>query len=154
RFTDTMIRAIVEEGRLSSAADTKYLTDVIIRRRDKVVAYWITQTNPLDAFVLRQGVDGAVLEFDNAAIRVGAAPARESYAAEWFAFDNTSGIETPIAGSAASDVPRFRVPMTAFGPRDRDGSRYAAVRIATIHPGYPAWAKPVVVTVRERGETL
>ena len=48
RFDDEMITAIVDKGGLSDPEAARYLTDVIIHRRDKVVAYWIAQTNPLE----------------------------------------------------------------------------------------------------------
>ena len=51
RFSDEMVKAIVATGELSDPDAAQYLTDVLIRRRDKVVAYWIGQTNPLDRFV-------------------------------------------------------------------------------------------------------
>ena len=43
RFSDRMIRGIVETGRLTNPEAARFLSDVIIRRRDKVVAYWLTQ---------------------------------------------------------------------------------------------------------------
>ena len=52
RFTNEMIHAIVATGRLSNPDAAAYLADTIIRRRDKVVAYWITGTNPLDRFAV------------------------------------------------------------------------------------------------------
>ena len=52
RFTDEMLRAIVAEGEISDPEAAAYLTDVIITRRDKVVNYWISRTNPLDRFEL------------------------------------------------------------------------------------------------------
>ena len=62
RFTDKMIRAIVAESRISDPEAVAYLTDVIITRRNKVVNYWISRTNPLDRFEVqsRAGVRGGV----------------------------------------------------------------------------------------------
>src|SRR4030095_9409440 len=48
RFTDPMIRSIVETARLSNPETARILGDIIIRRRNKSVAYWIARTNPLD----------------------------------------------------------------------------------------------------------
>src|SRR6185295_2297819 len=69
RFTNPMIEAIVKTGELSDPAAARYLTDVIIKRRDKVVRYWITRTNPLDHFMVEPVIGGSLLTFDNAAIR-------------------------------------------------------------------------------------
>ena len=75
RFTDEMIRAIVAAGKISDPEAAAYLTEVLITRRDKVVHYWISRTNPLDRFdVQRRADSGLQLTFDNAAVRVGAAP--------------------------------------------------------------------------------
>ena len=71
-FTDDMIRAIVAEGRLSDPDAAAYLTDVIITRRNKVVHYWISRTNPLDHFEAQRRADAELqLTFENAAIRGG-----------------------------------------------------------------------------------
>jgi hypothetical protein len=150
RFTDDMIRAIVDTGRLSDPAAANYLTDVIIRRRDKVVAYWITGTNPLDAFTVTRTANGSSLGFDNAAIRVRAARPGVRYQAEWSAFDNLTGTERPIGPRLDVVAPQIDIPNAAWGPGDGSGYRYARVRVATIHPDFPAWASPVVVTIRDR----
>ena len=55
RFTDAMIRGVVEEARLTNPEATRYLADVIIKRRDKTVRWGITGTNPLDRFEVRNG---------------------------------------------------------------------------------------------------
>src|SRR5262249_24832176 len=61
RFSNDMIRAIVGTGRLSDPEAAKILTDVIIRRRDKVVAFWIARTNPLDLFEVHRTDAGTEL---------------------------------------------------------------------------------------------
>jgi len=70
RFNDEMIRAIVAKAQMSDPEAEAYLTGVILKRRDKVVNYWITRTNPLDRFEVKSACDGLELSFDNAAIRV------------------------------------------------------------------------------------
>jgi len=150
RFNDEMIRAIVDEGRLSDPAAASYLTDVIKRRRDKVVAYWIGQTNPLDTFAVSRSSAGAELTFDNAAVRLGVARPAAGYKARWMALDNVKGVETNVGGDIDLADARIAIPGTAWGPRDEAGSRYAVASIATVHANFPQWASPVLVTVRER----
>ncbi len=150
RFNDEMIRAIVDEGRLSDPAAASYLTDVIKRRRDKVVAYWIAQTNPLDAFTVSRSAAGTELTFDNAAVRLGVAGPAASYKARWMALDNVKGSETTVGGDIDLADARIAIPGAAWGPRDEAGSRYAVASIATVHANFPQWASPVLVTVRER----
>src|SRR5215510_11225680 len=68
RFTDPMIRAIVATGELSDAKAANYLADVLIQRRNKVVSYWISRTNPLDQFGVERAGAATALTFDNAAV--------------------------------------------------------------------------------------
>ena len=69
KYSDAMIRGVVEEARLTNSAATRYLADVIIKRRDKTVRWGITRTNPLDRFEIRKG-GAPELRFDNAAVRL------------------------------------------------------------------------------------
>ena len=154
RFDDRMIRAIVDTGELSNPDAAKYLADVIIRRRDKVVAYWIVQTNPLDRFSVERSGDGAAMVFDNAAIRVGAAAPGATYRVEWTALDNASGTVRGSGSEAMVASPKVAIPAGAWGPADDAGFRYAVASIRTLHANHPAWAQPVVVTVRERAGTI
>jgi hypothetical protein len=127
---------------------------VIIRRRDKVVACWISQTNPLDRFVVGRTSTGAELTFDNAAIRLRLAQPEATYKARWLALDNTTGTERAVGEELDINDPRLAIPDAAWGPADDAAFRYAIVSIKTVHAGYPNWTSPVLVTVRERGGTI
>ncbi|NJR31214.1 hypothetical protein HC762_00190 [bacterium] len=83
RFSDEILRAIVAEADITDPEAERYLADVIIKRRDKIVMHWIVATNPLDAFIVTESPAGWALSFDNAAIRVGAASDRASYQLQW-----------------------------------------------------------------------
>jgi hypothetical protein len=150
RFTDEMLKAIVRTGALSNAEAERYLTDVIIRRRDKVVAYWISRTNPLDRFEVRRSGSGTDLTFENAAVRLHVAQPGATYAVRWFAVDNLAGTDKPVNDEMQVAQGRVSVPDGAWGPADDAGLRYATASIRTTHPGNPQWANPVRVTVRER----
>lgn len=153
RFSDEAVRRVIENAQISDPEAEAYLIDVMLRRRDKVVRYWITQANPLDTFAVAGGVSEATLSWDNAAIRVGAAGGDVRYRVRWSSFDNRIdriGEESP-AGEGESEVPRSTVPDAAWGPGDAFGFRYARARIATLHPDFPWWERPMVVTVRDRG---
>jgi len=154
RFTDQMIKAIVDTGELSDPDAARFLTEVIIRRRDKVVAHWIGQTNPLDGFAVDRTSAGSELVFDNAAIRVGAAPPGATYAARWTALDNTAGTERAVGETIELGSPRIAIPHGVWGPADGAGFRYAGVSITTIDARHPHWADPVLVTVRERSGAI
>lgn len=151
RFTDEMIRAIVAESRISDPEAATYLTDVMITRRDKVVSYWISRTNPLDRFEVQSRAGaGLQLTFDNAAIRVGAARQGDRYRVHWSALDNLSGQQRPVGEVVDRDETGTTVPDAAWGPPDDVGDRYAVAAIHTVHTDYPHWNEPVVVTLRDR----
>jgi hypothetical protein len=154
RFTNPMIEAIVKTGELSDPAAARYLTDVVITRRDKVVNYWITRTNPLDGFIVEPVVGGALLSFDNAAIRVKAAQPGANYKVRWKALDNLARIANPVGDEVALDRTCALVPGDAWGPADDTGARYAVAAIRTEHASFPAWNRPVEVTLRDRGGVI
>jgi hypothetical protein len=154
RFTDQVIRSIVEAGRLSDPDDERFLADVIIRRRDKVVVYWISQTNPLDAFEVRGSGADVQLTFDNAAVRARAAQPGVSYKVRWAALDNERGLEKSIGADVTASEPRLAVPNGAWGPADALGYRYATASIQSVHADFPHWASPVHVTVRNRNGSV
>jgi hypothetical protein len=149
RFSDQMLRSIVEISGLSDPDAARYLADVLITRRDKVVAYWITRTTPLDEFAVVRDGDAAALTFDDAAVRLGLAAGPE-YRAQWSSFDNLTGATAPIGSRSAIDDRRLEVPADAWGPRDQSGARYAVVAIASEHARFPHWTRPVQVTLRQR----
>jgi hypothetical protein len=151
RFTNPMIEAIVKTGELSDPAAARYLTDVIIKRRDKVVSYWITRTNPLDRFAVRSEAGGTRLSFDNAAVRLQAAEPNASYKLRWKALDNLARSARPVGDEVALDGMHAIVPAAAWGPADDTGARYAVASIRTEHATFPAWNRPVDVTLRDRG---
>jgi len=152
RFTDEMIAAVVKTGELSNPDAERYLTDVIIRRRNKSVAHWIALTNPLDRFVADHAASSDELSFDNAAVRLGVAPRRAVYHVQWYALDNTSGVATAVGSAAVSHTPRASIPAAAWGPADAAGLRYAVAAITTVDEAHPRWSRPVLVTVRRRAE--
>ena len=58
RFTDEMVRAIVHTGQYDDAAAERRLADILIKRRDKMVAHYFRQVNPLAEFeVVDEGTD-------------------------------------------------------------------------------------------------
>lgn len=150
RFSDEALRAIVADARVGDPEAERYLEDVIIKRRDKVVKHWIVATNPLDSFSVTKGTSGWTLDFDNAAVRVGAAKSGASYHVQWSNLDNLAGREQPVGDALSLDEPHVLVPSAAWGPMDDVGDRYAIGSIRTAHPDFPHWNEPVVVSLRDR----
>ena len=150
RFTDEMIRAIVAEAKMRDPEAEAYLIDVILKRRDKVVNYWISHTNPLDEFVVERASDAQVLRFDNAALRGGAAAGPASYKVQWSRLDNLAGREETVGEPVSLQAPRVTVAELAWGGKDDVGDRYAIASIRTTHPDFPHWSAPVQVSLRDR----
>lgn len=139
RFSDAAIRAMVRTGEYDDAETAEFLSGVIIERRDKVVAYYFAQLNPLDDF----RVDGAGrLRFENAGERAGLATV-EAYEYEWFRFDNDTGeTATIMRGETGEAV--VGLPSAAIV----DGAEYLMLRIRTRAPQLPNWLRAVDVYVR------
>ena len=72
RFTDEMVRAIVHTGQYDDAAAERRLADMLIKRRDKVVAHYFRQLNPLAEFEVVD--EGRTLRFRNLGEEAGLAP--------------------------------------------------------------------------------
>lgn len=153
KFSDEMIRAIVRTGQISDARAETYLADTIITRRNKVVAYWISRANPLDAFVVRPAGAGDRwrLGFDNAAVRVGAARPGAACRIRWSRLDNLTGREESVGDEVSVEGFLADVPET-WGPPDDVGDRYLIARISSEHADFPQWRAPVEVALRRRAE--
>ena len=137
QFSDEAIRGIVHRGDYLDPEAERFLADTIIRRRDKVVARYFTQINPLDSF----RVVGSRLEFRNLGVERGLAAA-EAYQYEWFLFDNDTSALTPLTHG---EVGQTALPIPA------SDEPYLMVRIRTRSETVPRWWNAVDVYLR-RGE--
>ena len=155
RFSDEMIKAIVATGELSDPDAARYLTDVIIRRRDKVVAYWIAPDQSARSLRGRSIVDGHRADVRQRGDSSGRGTTRSHlhHSAGWRSTIR-AGRER-AAGEARDFInPRLAIPDEAWGPADAAGFRYAIASISTVHANYPNWMSPVRVTLRERGGVI
>jgi len=137
RFSDAAIRAVVEKGRYTDPRATAYITDTLIKRRDKVLREWIVGVNPLENFALDAAGE---LTCDNAAVELGLAKAPESYRAVWHRFDNATHESRRIDETTAAST-RVRAPSdlpTARGV-------YVRVDVAATGGAHPSWSVPVSV---------
>jgi hypothetical protein len=140
RFTDDMIRGVVGKAQYSDAPATEFMTQALIKRRDKVVAAWLNQVCPVVDPVL--GADGG-LTFANAAVTARAATAPESYQLQWFRFDNASDTRTPAGEAQTATSAAARAPAGLL-----DSGDYVGVAITARHPQQAGWAKPSVFFFR------
>ena len=138
RLADEAIRAIVQTGGYEDSDAAEFLTRIIMQRRDKIVAYYFSQVNPLDGF----RVDDGAVRFDNLGERAGLATA-EAYEYEWFTFDNDT---RELAGIGSGETSDTAVPLPSNA--DRAGADYLMVRLSTRAPGVSSWRRSVDVYVR------
>ncbi len=131
RFTDDQVRAIVATGDFLSREAERYLADTVMERRDKVVAHYFRQLNPLDAFSA-----GESLTFRNLGAERGLGEVSE-YEYEWFSFDNQTGGLSPLG--APGRTPSARIPLP------ESDAPYLMVRIRSLSPTEASWRKAVDV---------
>src|SRR5262249_38545879 len=133
------IRKIVRVGQYTDPAVVDILTDVLIKRRDRIKAVWLTGVNPIVNVTLSPEGE---LRFENAAVQndVGGRP--DGYVLPWSRVDNATDTPTPVGAEAMVTDTRARAPSELL-----DGTDYVSVRIGTRHPRYPAWV-PVQVYFR------
>jgi hypothetical protein len=140
RFTDEMIGAVVKKAQYSDPRATEYMTQVLVERRDKVVATWLNQVCP--AVDPGLGSDGS-FRFTNAAVAARAADSAESYRLQWFRFDNTAGTRTPIGEPQTIATPAGRAPAGLLESGD-----YVGVELMALHPQHPGWKRPAAFFFR------
>jgi hypothetical protein len=99
-FSDTDIRAVVEEGQFSNPAVTDYITKVLIARRDSIGKAWFSQVPPIENLEI---IDQRLVYTDLGA-KYGLLPG-SSYTYSWFLFDDETGKKLPVADTSSSRVP-------------------------------------------------
>jgi hypothetical protein len=138
RFSDDAVHALVATGEFVDAAAEKHLADTLIRRRDKIVAYYFRQLNPLAEFRL----EGGALAFENLGERAGLARA-EAYEYSWHVLENRTGRLDPLeAATGESAEPRLALPPGGYS--------YVMARIRT-RASESAWKRAVDVYIRNEG---
>jgi hypothetical protein len=143
-FSDDLIRAAVRAGHYSDPNAEKYLGDVLIKRRDKIVSLYLTAVNPL----VNPRLDAAgQLTFENAAIAAGVAKGLPTYRAAWMLFDNMTGDTKPLS-STESQTTTVKAPP---GLPTTPGS-YIQVDISADVAAYPTWKQPIKTHFRRTAQ--
>jgi len=143
KFSDAWIRAAVEQAAYTDPAATEFLTETIIRRRDKVVAAWINQVCPVvDATLSADGM----LAFRNAAVDAKAATPPTQYELKWFAFDNTTDQRTAVG------APMITPDGSARAPDGLLRGDFVGVSVTASHAQQPGWAVPSTFIFRRGGD--
>jgi hypothetical protein len=138
-FSDEMIRAIVHTGQFSDATSEQLLGDIMIKRRDKILASYLPAVNPIVAPKL----ENDRLTFDNAAVAAHVAKPPASYHAVWLHFDNATGETRPI-GETTSTTASIAAPAGL----PTGANSYVAVNVSADSAEHAAWRKPVQMYFR------
>jgi hypothetical protein len=141
RFSDAAVRGIVEKAKYSDPLATEYMTQTLIKRRDKVLRTWLNVVNPV--------VDPALtaagrLTFTNAAVDAKVADAPVSYTLQWFAFDNAANERRNAGEPQTVRTPQADAPESLMQGK----SDYVGVAITAEHPQQAAWARPATFYFR------
>jgi hypothetical protein len=144
KFSDETILAIVRKAAYSDPAATDYIARTLIKRRDKVLATWLNQVNPVVEVAL--DATGA-LTFANASVDAKAATPAESYSLRWFQFDNATGSRRDLGAASTVTALRAQAPAELLN----GNVEYAGVTITAAHPGHSGWARPATVYFRRTG---
>jgi hypothetical protein len=140
RFSDDAVRALVHRGIYLDREAERYLADTIIKRRDKIVAHYFRQLNPLDAF----RVVGSSLLIRNLGEEEGLATV-QAYEYEWYVLDNDTEALTLL--NEKGEKGETARPELVIPESDED---YLMVRIRTRSEDEPKWRKAVDVYLRNR----
>ena len=147
RFTEPMVRGIVEKARYSDPRATDYLVGAIMKRRDKVLKTWLTPVNPIVDVALSATGE---LTFANAATDAGVATAPSAYLVRWARFDNVTDEANPL-GTATSAAPRVLVPAARID--DPGAPEFLQVEISAVHPDHATWNTPLTAHFRRGGSS-
>jgi hypothetical protein len=134
-FTDAEIRALVQTGEFSDPRATDWISECLIKRRDKIADAWLSRTLPIDRFRMENGM----LAFDELAQGRGAAP--REYTVGWASYDR-AGAATALPEAAGRQAPPLRA-----------DTEYLAATIGVAGAGDSS-PKPVTVYLRPRDGTL
>lgn len=143
RFTDEMIKGVVQKAQYSDSRATTYVAETLITRRDKVLATWLNQVCPVVDAEL--AADGA-LTFTNAAVTARAATAAEGYQLQWFRFDNATNTRTSSGEMQQVSGLSGRAPAGLLSSGD-----YVGVAVTARHSQHPGWTRPAAFFFRRSG---
>lgn len=142
RFSNEAIRAVVGKARYGDQRATDYITETLIKRRDKVVAHWLTAVNPLVDFGLSESGE---LTFANAAEQAGVAGPASGYRLQWARFDNQTGVATDVGGETTVNETWAQAPGSLL---QGTAAEFVQVRVAAVDAKFPSWSTPVTVHFR------
>ena len=140
-FSNEAIAAIVARAKYTDPRASSYITQALIKRRDKIAKVWLNGVNPVVDFELSATGE---LTFQNAAVRAGASTPGTGYTVQWGSFDNVADSQRAVGGEETVTAGRARMPAGL------DASQFVVVTIRANHPEHPAWNQPVRAYFRKQ----
>jgi hypothetical protein len=137
-LTEKAIRAVVHEGEFSDPEAERYLAEILIRRRTKILHHYFQQINPLDKFQIVE----STLFFENLGLKSGLGY-KVSYQYLWHSFDNAAERLDPLGEWRYTGLAKLPIPARL--------SEYLMVRIRTLAEEAPEWMQNVDIYLR-RGD--
>jgi hypothetical protein len=138
------VGALVETARFTDPQATRYLTDVILERRRKILVAYLNGTNPVVNPALSPSGE---LTFENAAESAAVAAAGGRYTIKWSALDNNTGALTAAGEAQTVTEGRAQAPASLLS----SPAAFIAAEIRGSHPDHPAWSQPLMVYFRRAG---
>lgn len=139
RFSDSQLRAIVQQADLRDPEAEAHLTETIVRRRDKLLARYFRSINPLADLSVAGELHEPGLAFVNLGEDSGLGKV-DAYESQWFAFDNESAATESLAPPSRAKARWLPLPP--------ERPAYLMVRVRTLAPGLEGWGKRVDVYLR------
>ncbi len=150
-FTDSMVRSVVEEGRLSNDEAREYMIRTLLERRDKIGAHYLNRVNPTGRFEL----EGNGVRFTNLSVEYGFGAPPEGYSVNWREYDNEARLPGALLGTPQvipADGPGTGAGARMEIPEPRTVSSPTTYIFAEVTPtgGAPgSWRRPVRLFLRE-----
>jgi len=127
KFSDEAVGALVEKGRLLNPEAAAYLTDTLLRRRDKILRRYLPAVAPFDEFeVVGRSGDRSIGFADLASRHRVLEPSSYTYA--WYRYDNCRDTSDPLEAVGVVDSPSVPLP-----PDDAPFLRLELTRNGTGH---------------------
>jgi hypothetical protein len=135
RVNDERVRAVVKSARYMDSKAEDYMVQTLIKRRDKIIRYYLQQVNPIDEFI----VDSSGLKFTHSGTELGIGTVN-GFEYQWHRFDNQTGSTEPIGERQTT--------MEKLIPIPAGNSEFLMVSIRGTQSAIPAWNQDVSVYLR------
>jgi hypothetical protein len=130
-FSDEQIREIVKTGRYSDPRAEGWVTECLVKRRDKVGRAWLNAVLALDRFAVRDGR----LAFVDLSAQHGLGESGP-FSVAWAEYDNARGAARELPGATGEAVPNTQAEYLRATVTGRDAKRSVRVYLRAGAGGY------------------